>query len=126
MSLSQLEARLSALETEVEGLKDEAMYLRAILADLIYSAIKQDKFNPEFLVKQLQSYKHAPNSWISCKEENPAMYVRHLSILKELADAIFEGVEVRNKPQKDAPLATELAEVRLYLQQELTLHQSGR
>lgn len=126
MSESQIEKRLAKLETEIEGLKDETMYLRAILADLIYSAIKQGKFNPEFLVKKLQDYQYAPYSWISHKEENTAMYCRHLSILLEFVHAIAEGEEARNKQRKDASLAIDLVEVRRYIQQELARHQLKR
>lgn len=126
MSESQIENRLAKLETEIKGLKDETIYLRAILSDLIYSAIKQDKFNPEFLVTKLLDYKHSPYSWISSKEENPEMYCRHLSILQEFADAIFIAEESRNKQRKDSSLAMELEKVRLYIQQELSIYQLKR
>ncbi|OOF46911.1 hypothetical protein BKK52_10395 [Rodentibacter trehalosifermentans] len=116
--IDELEKKFAKLETEIEGLKDECMYLRAILADLLQSAVEQSAISPDFIVQKLQDYQYSPLSWIS-KADNPQMCQRHLAILKEFADAIYLGIAPRKKPLKDAETANKIKAVQANIDKAL-------
>ncbi|WP_416191031.1 hypothetical protein [Neisseria sp. CCUG12390] len=115
-TLKSLEAKLNQLEIEIESLKDETMYLRSILADLIQSAVSQDAINPEFLIRKMADYRYSPLFWIS-KKEIDDIYQKQITILQEFADAIFLGLEAKTGSQKEQ--YEKLEETRVYFNREL-------